>query len=212
VYALQPIWSPDASRLYFLSQEASQDMQFWQVALADRRRQRLLTHGERFGGIDHPRLSPDGNVLAVASFQPGRGPAGRPQVWTCQLPGGPWRQLTEAPGGAYDPAWSPDGRLAYVVRTPDASRSAGRHDVWVMQADGTAARPVTSTGLNRAPAWSPDGAWLAYLTARSGAFDIWAVPAPAAPPATADPAAAPVARQVTQNGQLEAASGLAWAP
>ncbi|HEU5314799.1 MAG TPA: hypothetical protein VFX49_01725, partial [Chloroflexota bacterium] len=122
-YALQPIWASDNSRLYFLSQEGSQDTQLWQVTLADRRRQRFLSHGERFGGIDHPRLSPDGRTLAVASYQPGRGPAGRSQIWTYALPAGPWRQLTEHPGGAYDPEWSPDGRLAFTVRAPDAGRT-----------------------------------------------------------------------------------------
>jgi TolB protein len=214
LFARQPIWSDDASRLLFLSQEGSRDMQLWQLSLADRRRQRLLMHGERSGGLDHPRLSPDGRVLAVTSFQPGRGPAGRPQVWTYQLPNGPWRQLTDAPGGAYDPAWSPDGRLAYVVRSPDPSHASGRHDIWLMRADGSAAQPATTTGLNRAPAWSPDGAWLAFLSARGGAFDIWALPAASADGAASSGAAAglPVARQVTQNGTLEATSGLAWAP
>ncbi|HEU5317323.1 MAG TPA: hypothetical protein VFX49_14530, partial [Chloroflexota bacterium] len=83
-------------------------------------------------------------------------------------------------------------------------------------------RPVTTSGLNRAPVWSPDGQWLAFLSARAGAFDIWLVGAPpdAAPPvpsgsggASSGPPtpAASVARQVTQNGGLDAASGLSWA-
>lgn len=226
-YALQPIWSSDDSRVYFLSQEGTLDTQLWQVTLVDKRRQRFLAHGEQFGGIDRPRFSPDGRTLAVTSFQPGRGPAGqdgKSQIWTYSLPSGPWRQLTEAPGGAYDAEWSPDGRLAYAVRAPDAGRSTGRHDVWVMRADGSGQRAITTSGLNRAPTWSPDGIWLAFLSARSGTFDAWAVPAPVdgaqgpeastsslpavAPPPT--PAPSPAARQVTQNGVLEAASGLAW--
>jgi Tol biopolymer transport system component len=224
-YALQPIWSADNSRLYFLSQEGTPDTQLWQVTLADKRRQRFLAHGERFGGIDRPRLSPDGRTLAVASFQPGRGNGGqthRSQIWTYTLPSGPWRQLTEAPGGAYDPEWAPDGRLAYVVRAPDAGRSTGRHDVWTMRADGTGQRPITTSGLNRAPSWAPDGTWLAFLSARTGTFDVWAVPmtSDAAPAlgigasttAVSSPTAAPlaVARQVTQNGALDTTSGLAW--
>lgn len=208
-YVLQPIWSADSARILFLSQEDTHDTQLWQVTLTDKRRQRFLSHGETFGGLDHPRLSPNGRTLAVSSFQPGRGPARRPQIWTYALPGGPWRQLTEHAGGAYDPEWSPDGRLAFAVRTPDPVRSTGRHDIWIMNADGTGQRAVTATGLNRAPAWSPDGVWLAYLSARSGTFDVWAV---AAPPAGASPTTPPAvtARQVTQNGSIEAASGLAW--
>ncbi|HXI17293.1 MAG TPA: hypothetical protein VNM48_13090 [Chloroflexota bacterium] len=230
-YALQPIWSVDGTRVYFLSQEGTEDTQLWQVELAGRRRQRLVAHGEQFGGIDHARLSPDGLALAVSSFQPGRGPADRPQIWTYALPSGPWRQLTDAPAGAYDPEWSPDGRLAYAVRTSDPGRSVGRHDIWTMRADGSGARAITTSGQNRAPSWSPDGAWLLYLSARTGTFDVWAVPAPATPtsgpsgtasaalaigqgqPATTSTpsGAGNVARQVTQNGSLDAASGLAWA-
>ena len=219
-YALQPIWAADNARLYFLSQEGSPDTQLWQVALADKRRQRFLAHGERFGGIDRPRLSPDGRTLAVASFQPGRGSRGetaRSQIWTYALPSGPWRQLTDAPGGAYDPEWAPAGRLVYVVRFPDAGRSTGRHDIWVMRGDGTGQRPITTSGLNRSPSWAPDGSSLAFLSARTGTFDVWVVPiASDAPPAIAaagaTSTAAPViaARPVTQNGTLDAASGLAW--
>ena len=218
-YALQPIWAADNARLYFLSQEGTADTQLWQVTLADKRRQRFLAHGERSGGIDRPRLSPDGRTLAVASFQPGRGSGGqiaRSQIWTYTLPSGPWRQLTEAPGGAYDPEWAPDGRLAYVVRSPDAGRSTGRHDVWVMRPDGSAQWRITTSGLNRAPSWAPDGSWLAFLSARTGTFDVWAVPMAtdsAVAAVAATPTAVPVvaARQVTQNGALDGASGLAWA-
>jgi Tol biopolymer transport system component len=222
-YALYPIWSADGTRLYFLSQEGSEDTQLWQVTLADRRRQRLLAHGERYGGLDRPRLSPDGRTLAVASFQPGRVERGRPQIWTYTLPNGPWRQLTEVPGGAYDPEWSPDGRLAFAVRTIDPGRSVARHDIWVARPDGSGARAVTVAGTNRAPCWSPDGMWLAYLSARSGIFDIYMIAAPADPaPGTAAatsgsaaslptvPATVPAARQITQNGALDAVSGLSW--
>ncbi|CAA9285128.1 MAG: tolB protein precursor, periplasmic protein involved in the tonb-independent uptake of group A colicins [uncultured Chloroflexi bacterium] len=211
-YALQPVWWPDGSRLLFLSQEGTQDTQLWQVTLQDRRRQRLLVHGERSGGLDHPRLSPDGRSLAVTSFQPGGGPAGRPQVWTYALPNGPWRQLTDAAGGAYDPEWSPDGaRIAYVVRTPDPGRSTGRHDVWVMRADGAGARGITTSGANRAPAWAPDGGSLVYLSARAGTFEVWTVPI-VADPSPGTPQPSPVARQITLGGAIDAQSGLAWAP
>jgi Tol biopolymer transport system component len=219
-YALQPIWWPDGGRLLFLSQEGSQDTQLWQVSVADRRRQRFLAHGERYGGLDHPRLSPDGRSLAVTSFQPGRGPTGRPQVWTYALPNGPWRQLTEAAGGAYDPEWSPDGsRIAYVVRTPDPGRTTGRHDLWIMHADGAGARAITTSGANRAPVWSPDGGSIAFLSARSGTFEVWLVAvapessgAASSPGAPAPAASAPTARQITQGGGIDAQSGLAWAP
>ena len=219
-FALRPIWWPDGGRLLYLSEERSQDMQLWQLTIGNRRRQPFFAAlGDRQGGLDSPKLSPDGAVIAATSFQPGRGPAGRSQIWTYTLPNGATRQLTTAPDGAYDPDWSPDGkRIAYAVR------SGARHDIWVMRADGSNARQVTATGACRAPCWSPDGAWLAYLCAQSGTFDVWAVlapaddsasgPGPAGAPATAVPPSAPAApvRQVTRSGICEATSGLAWAP
>jgi TolB protein len=209
-YALRPIWWPDASRILYLSEEGSQDLQLWQLALPGRRRQRFLPRAaDRLGGLDSPKLAPDGRRLAATSFQPGRGPAGRPQVWVFALPNGGWRQITEAPGGAYDPDWSPDGlRLAYTVRHGD------RHDVWVCQADGSAPRPVTTAGTCRAPAWSPDGAWLAYLSAQTRTFEVWAVPAPGDGGAAGGAAGAtgPQApQQITRGAIADAASGLAWA-
>jgi TolB protein len=213
-FALRPLWWPDASRLLYLSEERSQDTQLWQLTLANRRRQPFFAPvGDRFGGLDSPKLSPDGTLLVATSFQPGRGPAGRPQIWTYAVPNGTPRQLTDVADGAYDPDWSPDGkRIVY------AARSGARHDVWVMRADGSNARQVTTAGTCRAPCWSPDGAWLAYLSAQTGTFELWAVAAPADPSptggstATSSSAVPPIppARQMTRNGLCEASSGLAW--
>jgi TolB protein len=208
-YALRPVWWPDGSRLIYLSEEGSQDAQLWQLTLAGRRRQRFLAPAaDGLGGLDTPRLSADGLTLAVASFQPGRGPAGRSQVWTIALAGGRWRQVTEASDGAYDPDWSPDGRrLAYTARR------AGRHDVWISQADGSNAYQVTTAGMCRAPAWSPDGAWLTYLSAQTGTFELWAVPAPAEGSSAGASGTSPPAgaQQLTRGALADAASGIAWA-
>jgi WD40 repeat protein len=212
-YALRPIWWPDGTRLLYLSDERSYDTQLWQLTIATRRRQPFLPPaGDRLGGLDCPKLSPDGRTLAVASFQPGRSPPGRSQIWLYPLPSGPPRQLTSAPDGAYDPDWSPDG--AWIAC---AVRRGVRHDVWVMRVDGSVAYQVTFAGACRAPAWSPDGSWLAYLSAQTGTFEVWAVRVPADPGAGA-PAATPALpppsafRQITRGGLIDAASGLAWAP
>ena len=51
------------------------------------------------------------------------------------------------------------GQLAYV--------SGG--DVWVSNADGSATRRLTTTGVERFPAWSPDGTRLAFVSQRDDA-------------------------------------------
>src|SRR4051794_41590639 len=68
------------------------------------------------------------------------------------------------------PTVSPDGRIAVVaVSRPDLDGDEYRGQLWAVPTDGSApARPLTSGGRDSAPAFSPDGRWLAYLSAAPG--------------------------------------------
>jgi dipeptidyl aminopeptidase/acylaminoacyl peptidase len=77
------------------------------------------------------------------------------------------------------PAVSPDGRMAVVAVTrPDPDADEYRSQLWAVPTDGSApARPLTSGHLDSAPAFSPDGRWLAYLSAEPGGRpQIWLLP------------------------------------
>ncbi|MGY1739390.1 MULTISPECIES: S9 family peptidase [unclassified Blastococcus] len=65
------------------------------------------------------------------------------------------------------PAVAPDGRIAVVAVTrPDPAGNRYRSQLWAVPTDGSApARPLTTGGRDTAPAFSPDGRWLAYLGA-----------------------------------------------
>ena len=74
------------------------------------------------------------------------------------------------------PAWSPDGsRVTFTRRQHD------HWEVYVVDADGRNPTRLTDTPRNpdgnvsnsAAPAWSPDGQYLAFLTDRSGRWEIW---------------------------------------
>ena len=68
------------------------------------------------------------------------------------------------------PTVSPDGRMAVVaVSRPDLDADEYRSQLWAVPTDASApARPLTSSGRDTAPAFSPDGRWLAYLSAAGG--------------------------------------------
>jgi dipeptidyl aminopeptidase/acylaminoacyl peptidase len=68
------------------------------------------------------------------------------------------------------PAVSPDGRMAVVAVTRlDLDTDEYRSQLWAVPTDGSApARALTSGARDTAPAFSPDGRWLAYLGAEPG--------------------------------------------
>ena len=67
-------------------------------------------------------------------------------------------------------AVAPDGTRIVFART-DVRRDTGKPEtqLWIVDADGGNLRQLTHTGsANTAPAWSPDGQSLAYVTRRDG--------------------------------------------
>ena len=116
----------------------------------------------RSRGAFDASIAPDGRWVAVtAATDQGRGiflvpaePGGAPpRLWVT--------------GGA--PSWFPGSRrIAYLA--------AG--DVWIATiGDTLPARLTADAEDERAPAVSPDGSQVAFYSTRSGAQDIWVVPA-----------------------------------
>src|SRR5688572_26504739 len=68
------------------------------------------------------------------------------------------------------PTVSPDGRIAVVAVTRlDLEADEYRSQLWAVPTDGSApARPLTEGHRDTAPAFSPDGRWLAFLSALPG--------------------------------------------
>ena len=72
---------------------------------------------------------------------------------------------------------SPDGkRVAYVVTTSDLKQSSKNADIWVVSAQG--GEPVRLTNHKASddrPAWSPDGKWIAFISARDGKPQLYRI-------------------------------------
>jgi dipeptidyl aminopeptidase/acylaminoacyl peptidase len=167
----------------------------WAAALDGSTPPRRLTWG---GKDSAPRWSPDGRWLAFTSGRDGdKSPA---QLYVLPAAGGEARRLTDGKESVSGLAWSPDStRIAYTMRVRDQAyeeederRRAPRRvrrliykldgtgwttdrrsHVFVVSVDGGDPRQLTDGDCedDGAPAWSPDGATIAFSAMRGENWD-----------------------------------------
>ena len=115
-----------------------------------------------------PRLSPDGQRLAVAMRGEDRGP----DVWVYDVRRGAPTRLTF--DGGNNPVWSPDGkRVAY------AANSGGPNNLYTISADGSGKpeRLATSEFGQTPMSWASTANAIAFLQrTQNGSNGIWVLP------------------------------------
>jgi TolB protein len=118
-----------------------------------------------------PALHPDGRSLAFASNRDGFW-----DLYRLDLADGAVTRLTTTTAYDAHPTWSPDGLwLAYESYDPN---DADGLEIWIAPADPASAAgeplPLTADpAADFAPAWSPSGRTLAFVSDRGGLNEIW---------------------------------------
>ena len=151
--ASDPAFSPDGSRIAFVSQRDGNAEIY--VMNADGTGSTRITNDPQADG--RPSFMPDGQALVFHSART----AGKQQIWVVNVDGSALTQLTRDSANS-SPTASPDGQtIAYVsTRNKDS-------DIWLMARDGSNQRQFTHSPQQREsePRFLRDGT-LAYLVER----------------------------------------------
>ncbi|MFP5344946.1 MAG: Tol-Pal system beta propeller repeat protein TolB, partial [Gammaproteobacteria bacterium] len=156
---LSPAWSPDGTRLAYLSFE-NKRAQIYIQEVASGKRELLAS----FPGLNGaPAWSPDGTRLALTLSKDGN-----PEIYVMNLASKILERLTSNPAIDTEAAWSPDGQR--IVFTSDRG---GKPQLYVMPASGGNAQRITFEGdYNARGRYSPDGKLLAMVHGVRGQYRI----------------------------------------
>ena len=156
---ISPAWSPDGTKLAYVSFEKKKPIVFVQS----------LTSGSREvvanykGNNSAPAWSPDGSKLAIVLTY-----GANSQIYTIDANGGSLKQITKSNAIDTEPTFSPDGSWIYF-----SSDRGGKPQIYKVPAGGGDASRVTfEGGYNVSPRFSPDGKAIAYIRNDGGKFKV----------------------------------------
>jgi TolB protein len=156
---MSPSWSPDKSRMAYVSFERKTAAIYVQT-LATGQRVRVA----EFPGINGaPAWSPDGTRLALTLSKDGS-----PDIYTLNLGTRALTKLTKSYSIDTEPAWSPDG--GNIVFTSDRG---GKPQLYMVSSNGGQEKRITFSGdYNARASFSPDGRSIAMVHGNGGDYRI----------------------------------------
>lgn len=162
---INPIWSPDGTKLLFVHAIGGDNI--WVMDTDGSNASNLSNKS----GIDDdfPRWSPSGSQIAFRSTR-----SGNYDIWLMNADGTNPTNLTDHPSLDQIPFWSPDGLKIAFERFENSDT-----DIWVMDADGSNQINLTNNPAANdfEPQWSPDGTKIAFLNNQTGDHEIYVMDA-----------------------------------
>ncbi len=159
----QPDWSPTEYRLIFASQRESDRRWRLYTSWGDGSAARELRREGK-----SPSFGPEGYQFV---FEGCDNSGNRCGLWLGNLADSEYGSIPLLTDPlAKSPDWSPvEDRIVYMAAPDD------NWDLYTIDSDGRGAprRLTFNSAIDGLPVWSPDGAWLAFLSDRGGEWGIW---------------------------------------
>jgi TolB protein len=156
---ISPTWSPDGSKLAYVSFEAKMPVVYVHDLASGRRHVAANFKGSNSA----PAWSPSGKQLAVVLTKDGSS-----QLYVVNVDGSGVTRIATSSGIDTEPRWSTDGQFIYFTSDRGGSPQIYR----VASGGGNAERISFEGSYNVTPRPSPDGKSLAFITRNSGRFQL----------------------------------------
>ncbi len=168
-----PVWSPTGEHLYFLSNRGG-EMNLWRVPI-DERTGRLL-------GAPEPATLSSNNCQHFSFARDGRSLVYSQQTRTENLWQIGFDPVSEQVVGSALPMTQSLKRYAQFSLSPDEKsfaylgRGEPQQDLFTATLSGAPLQRLTDDAAQDIiPRWSPAGDWIAFLSDRSGKYEIWKI-------------------------------------